>query len=76
MSESVERFSRLSQLRGEEMRTPDEVAAMLHLVALGWGERRIARQFGCSRQTVRRYLAAGGYVSYRAPRRVKKLAGL
>jgi len=29
MSESVERFSRLSQLRGEEMRTPDEVAAML-----------------------------------------------
>ena len=58
------------------MRTPDEVAAMLHLVALGWGERRIARQFGCSRQTVRRYLAAGGYVSYRAPRRAKKLAGL
>jgi len=76
MSEAVERFSGLEQRRGEEMRTPDEVAAMLRLVALGWGERRIAREFGCSRQTVRRYLAAGGYVSYRKPRRAKKLDGL
>ncbi len=76
MSESVERFSQLEQRRGEEMRTPEEVAAMLHLVALGVGERQVARQFGCSRQTVRRYLAAGGYVSYRTPRRAKKLDGL
>jgi predicted transcriptional regulator len=44
------------------MRTPDEVAAMLRLVASGRADRRIARQFGCSRQTVRRYLAARGYV--------------
>jgi transposase len=58
------------------MRTPDEVAAMLRLVALGWGERRIARALGCNRQTVRRYLAAEGWVSYRRPRRTKKLDGL
>jgi transposase len=76
MDESAERFSRLGQLRGEEMRTPDEVAAMLRLRALGWGERRIARELGCSRKAVRRYLAADGWVSYRTARRVKKLDGL
>jgi len=76
MSESGERFLRLNQLRGEKMRTPDEVAAMLRLVALGVGERQIARELGCSRWAVRRYLAAGGYVSYRTPRRTKKLDGL
>ena len=41
MNESAEGFSRLDQQRGEKMRTPDEVAAMLHLVALGVGERQI-----------------------------------
>jgi transposase len=76
MGESAERFSRLGQLRGEEMRTPDEVAAMLRLRALGWGERRIARELGCSRKAVHRYLAADGWVSYRTPRRLKKLDGL
>jgi transposase len=76
VSESAERFSRHDQLRGEKMRAPDEVAAMLHLLALGVGERQIARELGCSRWAVRRYLAAGGYVSYRAPRRAKKLDGL
>ena len=49
---------------------------MLRLRALGWGERRIARSLGCNRQTVRRYLAAEGWVSYRTPRRAKKLDGL
>ena len=28
-------------LRGEAMRTPEEVAAMLRLSALGWGSKRI-----------------------------------
>jgi hypothetical protein len=46
MSESVERALRLGEQRGEEMRTPDEVAAMLRLVALGWGERRVAKALG------------------------------
>ncbi len=58
------------------MRTPDEVAAMLRLRALGWGERRIATALGCSRRAVRRYLAAEGWVSYRRPRRSKRLEGL
>lgn len=58
------------------MRTPDEVAAMLRLRALGWGERRIATTLGCSRGAVRRYLAAEGWVSYRRSRRAKRLDGL
>jgi transposase len=58
------------------MRTPDEVAAMLRLKSLGWGVRRIAREFGCSHTTVRRYLAAGGWLGYRPPSRCKRLDGM
>jgi transposase len=76
MNESIEPCSRHEQLRGDEMRTPDEVAAMLRLKALGWGERRIAAELGCNRRTVRRYLSLEGWVSYRRPRRARKLDGL
>jgi transposase len=78
MAESIEVPPRLEQLRGGEdwMRTTDEVAAMLRLKALGWGERRIAVALGCNRRTVRRYLAAEGWVGYRRPRRAKALDGL
>ena len=55
--------------RRQGMRVPDEVAAMLRLRALGWGTRRIAAELGCNRETVRRYLAAGGWAPYRAPAR-------
>src|SRR5258708_29334940 len=58
MAESTEVPTRLEQLRGDRMRTPDEVAAMLRLKGLGWGERRIA---------------AEGWVGYRRPRRPKAL---
>lgn len=64
-------------LWGDEMRTPDEVAAMLRLKALGWGIKRIARELGCSHMTVRRYVAEGGYVVFRRPvSRPRALAGL
>jgi transposase len=76
MAESVDFPARLEQLRGDQMRTPDEVAAMLRLKALGWGERRIAAALGCNRRTVRRYLAADGWVGYQKPRRTKALNGL
>ena len=62
--------------RGEAMFKSDEVEAMLHLYALGWGLKRIASEFGCSRNTVRRYVAADGWVAYSRPRRGGKLAGL
>jgi transposase len=60
----------------QAMHTPDDVQAMLKLAALGWGARRIAREMGCSRNTVRRYLRAGGYVAYRIPARAGKLDDL
>ena len=41
------------------MRTPDEVVAILRLHDQGWGTRRIAREIGCDRETVKRYLASG-----------------
>ena len=47
-----------------QMRKSDEVEAMLQLPALGWGLRRIAREFGCSKNTVRRYVAADGWMAY------------
>jgi transposase len=72
----IEGTPQLDELRGEAMRTPDEVAAMLRLKALGWGIRRIAAEFGCSHTTVRRYLGAGSWLPYRAPRRAKALDGL
>ena len=37
---------------------------MLHLRALGWGLRRIAREFGCSKNTVKRYVGADGWMAY------------
>ncbi len=49
---------------------------MLRLHRLGWGTRRIAEKFGCSRNTVRRYLQAEGWVAYSRPRRDGALSGL
>lgn len=57
------------------MRTPDEVAAMQRLYELGWGTRRIAAEVGCNRETVQRYLAAGGWAPSRVPTRPSLLAG-
>jgi transposase len=57
------------------MQTPEEVAAMLRLKSLGWGIRRIAREFGCSHMTVRRYVSSGGWVAYRGRGRPRVLAG-
>lgn len=58
------------------MLEPEVVTAMLRLRQLGWGTRRLARQFGCSRNTVKGYVAAGGWRAFRTPQRGKKLAGL
>jgi transposase len=62
--------------RGDEMRTPDEVAAMARLRALGWGTKRIARELGIARNTVRRYLAKGSWSSYAKRPRAKVFDGV
>ncbi len=61
--------------RRQVMRTPDEVATMLRLHGLGWGTRRIAAEVGCNRETVQRYVAAGGWAPCRIPARPSVLAG-
>lgn len=62
-------------LRREAMLEPDEVTAMVRLRKLGWGSKRLAREFGCSRNTVKRYLGAGGWQPYQRRPCGGKLAG-
>lgn len=51
--------------RGEaKMESPEDVSAMLRLHQAGWGRRRIAKELGCSHETVRRYLRQGGWARY------------
>ena len=54
---------------GERMLAPDEVAAMVQLHKIAWGTKRIAGELGCSRNTVKRYLAAGGWAAIRPSQR-------
>jgi hypothetical protein len=61
--------------RREAMLEPEEVSAILRLNELGWGAKRIARELGISRNTARDYIAAGGWMPYRQPRRRKALNG-
>ena len=76
MDDWMQPASRGELPRREAMQTPEEVAAMLRLKALGWGVRRIAGELGCSHMTVRRYLAEGGWVAYRGRGRRRTLSGL
>jgi transposase len=62
-------------LRGQVMKTPDDVAAMMRLKSLGWGAKRIARELGCSHHTVKGYLAVGGIQPFKSPQRPKLLDG-
>ena len=63
-------------LRGQVMKTPDDVEEMLRLKACGWGLKRIARELGCSHHTVKAYIEAGGVKPFKPPVRAKKLDGL
>jgi hypothetical protein len=56
-AEAVDAAPRLERLRGDQMRTPDEVAATLRLKALGWGERRMAAEWDA---IARRWTALSG----------------
>lgn len=49
----------------DAMKTPYEVGAILHLHEIGWGSRRIADELGISRNTVKKYLEAKGWIAYR-----------
>jgi len=57
------------------VQTPQDVEAMRRLSAAGWGRRRIARELGCSPETVRKYLRQGGWQPYGKPCRNTVLDG-
>ena len=57
----------------QRMLRPEEVEAMVGLYELGWGTKRLAAEFGCSRNTVKRYVATAGWVPYGSPRRAAAL---
>jgi transposase len=57
----------------EVMVKPEEIERMLEMRARGWGAKRIAAELGCARNTVRRYLRAGGAIRYQQPQRPCKL---
>ncbi len=62
--------------KGDEMQTPEAVAAMRRFYELGWGTRRIAGELGCSRNTVKHHLSQEGWVPYRLPTRRRALGTL
>src|SRR5574338_1537452 len=51
------------------VQTPEDVETMRRLRGLGWGTKRISAELGCSRNTVRRWLAIGIWQPYGRPRR-------
>jgi transposase len=73
---TTETLPRTEGLRGDAMKEPDDVSAMLRLRSLGWGARRIAAELGCSRTTARRWLKEGGWRRPSQPVRPKALDGL
>ena len=77
MSRDVLGNSALSlAMQGERMLENEEVAAMLRLHGLGWGAKRLSKEFGCARNTVRRYLREGGPTPFRQPQRRTAFDGL
>ena len=63
-------------LQGQLMLDGEEVAAMKRLHELGWGAKRISREFGCARNTVKRYLRESEPVVFRKPERRTAFDGL
>ena len=63
------------RVRGEAMLQAEEVAAMARLHELGGGAERLSKEFG-ARNTVRRYLRAGGAAAFCKPERKTAFDGL
>jgi transposase len=74
VQEMVKQAPRSEWIEGRQaMQTPEDVQAMLKLASLGWGAKRISRELGCSRNTVRSYLRQGGWQPYQSPHRPGRL---
>jgi transposase len=74
VQEVVKQAPRSEWIEGRQaMQTAEDVQAMLKLASLGWGAKRISRELGCSRNTVRCYLRQGGWQPYQSPHRPGRL---
>lgn len=60
----------------ENMQTPDIVDKIIHLSTLGWGKKKIAKELGISKNTVKRYLNLQEWKPYPCRQRVSKLSEL
>ncbi len=58
------------------MQQPEVVDQILNLHFKGWGKKRIARELGISRNTVKRYIQQKKWAPYRCPNRPNKLKNL
>ena len=76
MDEVVQASAVINTTGRQLMETPRDVAQMLRLKASGMGIKAIAREMGCSKNTVRRYLRAGEWVAYKRAKRERRLRGL
>ena len=74
--ESAERGSLGAGGSWENVQTREDVETMRRLRGLGWGTKRIAAELGCSRKTVKRWLALERRQPYGRPRRKRTLEGL
>lgn len=61
---------------GNIMLMPELVDKILNLESIGWGKKRIAKELGVSKGTVKRYLSQKKWLPYKPPKRKKKLEGL
>ena len=64
MNKNAISFASKNEAEEALMKEPEDVQVMLSLQKLGWGSKRIARESGISRNTVKRYLAQGGWQQY------------
>jgi transposase len=76
MCDSVPPFPGPLTAERSPLRTPDDVARMLQLHALGWGVKRIARELGCAKNTVKKYVTQGAWRPPAPPARVGVLDAL
>ncbi|MCY1740857.1 IS21 family transposase [Ensifer sp. SL37] len=77
MTSTISSHPALSRtMQGGDMLQADEVVAMLRLHELGWGSKRLSKEFGCARNTVRQYLRDGGVAPFKQPARRTAFDGL
>lgn len=61
---------------GDKMHTPEVANKIFNLFSLGWGKKKIAKELGISKKTVKHYLNKKEWQPYKKPIRHKKLDGL